>query len=163
MTSCGGGGGSNPTGPGTGGTTGGSVAISTNTLSVGQQLTLTVSLSNETDLRQASLEISFNEDVIQFNSYTKGNTVGDMFAVVTFNGTYPNRTLLASFANCPLNPLTPSCTGLYTGSGTLVTIVFDAVGTGSTNINFNNLDTTYYYGDGSTKVPLLLSQSVDVV
>lgn len=152
LASCGGGGGSNPVSPSTDITLG-DISVSTDIPQAGTQFTLTVSLGNETDLQQASLELSYNHSVIEMDSVASGGLLVDT-NMVSFDGTTGN--LLITYANFPLG------TGSYTGSGTLCTITFDALSPGSPEISFTNTDTRYYYGNGSDMIPLLASPTITV-
>ena len=153
LASCGGGGGSNPTAPSTGITTG-AITLSTDIPLAGDQFTLTVALANETDLRQASLELSYNHTIIEMSSVANGGALVDFEVIAFDDGVGGTNNLLIAYANL--------ASPTYTGSGTLCTITFDTKIPGDTTISFNNSDTMYYYGDGSTKTPLLSAQSISV-
>lgn len=157
LMSCGGGGGGggNPTAPSTGTTTG-SISLSTDIPQALTTFTLSVSLSNETDLLTASLELDYNHSIIEMASVVSGGLLVDT-NLVSFDSS--NGNLLIAYANFPLSG---GGAGPYTGSGTLLTITFNALQPGNTTINFSNTATEYFYSDGSTKTPLLPSQSISV-
>lgn len=154
LMSCGGGGG-NPTAPSTGTTTG-SVALSTDVPQALTTFTMTVSLSNETDLLTASLELDYNHSIIEMASVVSGGLLVD----ANYDG-FDSSTgnLLIAYSN---NALLGGGTGPYTGSGALLTITFNALTPGNTTINFSNTGTEYFYSDTSRKIPLLPAQSISV-
>jgi len=158
LISCGGGGGGNPVAPGGGGAGTQSVTVSNNNPALASTFTVTIAVQNEVDLQSTSYELSYNHSVIEVDYVTfvsegvaNGGTL--INSVVTFAGGTNN--LLVSFFNLATEPT-------FTGSGTICVITFRAVGSGNTTISFSNIDTEYYYGDGSSRIPLLLSQSITV-
>ncbi|MDH3976799.1 MAG: cohesin domain-containing protein [Deltaproteobacteria bacterium] len=159
LISCGGGGGGNPVAPGGGGV-GQAVTVSNNNPAPGSTFTVTIAVQNEVDLEGATYELSYNHSVIEVDyvfDVSEGVASGGALAgsVVEFAGGTNN--LLVSFFKNP-----PDTGSTFTGSGTMCVITFEAVGSGSTTISFSNIDTEYYYGDGSSRIPLLLSQSITV-
>jgi len=97
------------------------------TISQGSQVTIEVVVENVTDLKGASVTLNFDAAKLQYNSSTAGSFI-------------PNATLFASSTNGSVNldiaGLGASSYHSGMGTGTIITVVFDTVDTGNTNITF---------------------------
>jgi hypothetical protein len=98
---------------------------SSQTVSQGSQVTIDVVIENVTDLKGARVVLNYDVSKLQYSSSTAGNFI-------------PNATLMANAAN---GTLTLDIAGLgaasfASGTGTIITVVFDTIDTGSTNITF---------------------------
>ena len=97
------------------------------TVSQGSQVTIDVVVENVTDLKGASVILNFNASKLQYSSSDDGNFI-------------PNANLFASSTN---GSVTFDIAGLGAssyhsgmGTGVIITVVFDTIDTGNTNITF---------------------------
>ena len=100
---------------------------SSQTVSQGSQVTIDVVVENVTDLKGARVVLNYDASKLQYSSSTAGNFI-------------PNANLFASSTN---SSVTLDIAGLGAtsyhsgmGTGTIITVVFDTIDTGNTNITF---------------------------
>jgi hypothetical protein len=100
---------------------------SSQTVSQGNQVTIDVVVENVTDLKGARVVLNYDASKLQYSSSTAGSFI-------------PNANLFASSTN---SSVTLDVAGLGAtsyhsgmGTGTIITVVFDTIDTGNTNITF---------------------------
>jgi len=100
---------------------------SSQTVSQGNQVTIDVVVENVTDLKGARVVLNYDASKLQYSSSTAGSFI-------------PNANLFASSTNSSvtLDIAGFGATSYHNGmgSGTIITVVFDTVDTGNTNITF---------------------------
>ena len=151
---------SNPVAPGSG-ASGGIAMTSNNAPQVGETFTITVSLENESNLKIASYDLSYDPAIVELtDTPLESVTDGELFSAdpsvgldssIDDNG---HKHLVLAFNNGDFSP--------YSGSGTIFTVSFIALKQGDPMFSFSNTATIYYYTDNSDKVPLITVEIVDV-
>jgi hypothetical protein len=109
------------------------VSPSSKTVNLPNQFTFDVVVNSVTNCRAASIAISFNHDILTFNSAAKGSFMPDAFAPgagVSVGSQYD----IVTFDQSVLGATT------YSGSGTLVTYTFTAKAVGTTAITIETAD-----------------------
>jgi len=98
---------------------------SSQTVSQGSQVTIDVVVENVTELRGARVVLNYDASKLQYSSSTAGSFI-------------PNATLLANATNgsVTLDIAGLGATSYASGTGTIITVVFDTIDTGNTNITF---------------------------
>ena len=100
---------------------------SSQTVSQGSQATINVVVEDVTDLRGASVTLNFDASKLQYSSSTAGSFI-------------PNATLMANSTNGSVNldiaGLGASGYHGGLGTGTIITVKFDTIAIGNTNITF---------------------------
>ena len=100
---------------------------SSQTVSQGSQVTIDVVVEDVTDLKGARIVLNYNASKLQYSSSTAGSFI-------------PNANLFASSTNGSVNldiaGLGASSYHSGMGTGTIITVVFDTIDTGNTNITF---------------------------
>ena len=98
---------------------------STQSVTVGNQANINVVVENVTDLRGARVVLNYDASKLQYSSSTAGSFI-------------PNANLFASTTNgsVTLDIAGLGATSYASGTGTIITVVFDTVDTGNTNITF---------------------------
>jgi len=102
---------------------------STQTLTQGSQFTLSVVVENVTDLLGASVTLNFDAAKLQYVSSSAGSFI-------------PNATLMDSSAggSVILDVAGMGASSCASGTGTIITVVFDTIASGNTNITFGATD-----------------------
>jgi hypothetical protein len=100
---------------------------SSQTVTQGSQATINVVAEDVTDLKGASVILNFNASKLQYSSSTAGSFI-------------PNATLMANSTNgsVTLDIAGLGASGYHSGmgTGTIITVKFDTIATGNTNITF---------------------------
>jgi hypothetical protein len=113
----------------------------------GSQVTIDVKAEDAADLKGASITLNFNASKLQYSSSTAGSFIS-------------NANLFASSTNwsVTLDTAGLGVTSYASGTGTIITVVFDTVDSGNTNITFgittlrdkNNADINHTRSSGCT-------------
>ena len=109
------------------------ISPSTSTVTVTQQFTADVVVNNVTSCRAANVKISFDHNILTYNSAMKGSFMPDAFspgAMVTVGQQYD----VFTFDQAVLG------INSYSGSGALVTITFTAKAVGTTQLAIESAD-----------------------
>ncbi len=117
---------------GSGGPTAALVSVSspTQTLQIGSTFTVNVTVANATDLYLVQFDLLFNSSVLQCDSFTDGGFLG---STIGFNPTINNTAgTVAGYAKTKTGS-----TGV-SGSGTLATIQFTTLASGTSDLALNN-------------------------
>ena len=100
---------------------------SSQTVSQGNQITIDVEVEDVTDLKGASITLNFDASKLEYSSSTSG-------------GFIPNATLMANTTNgsatFDIAGLGASSYHSGIGTGTIITVIFDTIDNGNTNITF---------------------------
>jgi len=103
------------------------LAPSTQSVTVGNQATINVEVEEVTNLRGANITLNFNASKLQYVSSAYG-------------GFIPSATLMDSSANgsVTLDIAGLGATAYASGSGTIMTVIFNRIASGDTNITFGS-------------------------
>ena len=127
----------------------------TQSVTVGNQTNVNVVVENVTDLRGANITLNFDASKLQYVSSTDGSFI-------------PSATLLEQSIDNTNGSVTLDIAGLgasayASGSGTIMTVIFNRIATGNTNITFgattlrdkDNITITHTKGNGCLMTSLI--------
>jgi hypothetical protein len=104
------------------------------TVQVNGTLTLSLMVENAGDLASTPMQIHFDPKILRLNDVVSGNLLASDGQQVAFS-----KNILNDTGEATINMSRPPTTGGVTGSGSIVTFVFQAVGRGDTVITVPSL------------------------
>jgi cohesin domain-containing protein len=121
-----------------------SIQPSTKTVGPGQSFTLDVSIASVSDLYGYQFDVGFDPTVLAANSVSEGAFLPGAGATIFFPGTIDNVGGTISFN---AGSLTGAVSGAI-GSGTLATLSFTSLGSGSSSVGLFNVSAFDSFGEG---------------
>ena len=122
---------------------------------VGSTVTATVEVNNAKDLAAVQMGLKFDPKILKINNITGGD-------LIRKNGPelVPSRNVLNDSGQATIGIARDPASGGTSGSGTVLTIVFQAVGRGATTVTVPQLTMTTAAGQPITATPPTLAINV---
>lgn len=110
------------------------ISPSNPSVNINSQITLTINVSSVTNLFGIAFDLVFNPNILSFVSASKGIFLGTDSETTLLTAVSPSNTLIIGYSRLASGGV---ATGV-SGSGALMTLIFQASSTGVSNLTFQN-------------------------